>query len=232
MPDAVKVVTTIALQGVLQKLEPEFTKKTGFGINMTFAPPAPALQLIRDGEPADVVISTPAGISELVEEGKVAAGSSRVVVRMILGLAVGKNEPKPDISTPEKFKQALLSARSIVHADPAIGSPSAAHFIKVVERLGITDQIRSKTTVRAGVVAHAVADGEYAMAVQQLAELMLVDGVEVLGPFPQELQNVMPLAAAVHADSAAAQPAKALIDLLATPRGKAVIEESGLLAAS
>lgn len=232
MPETLKVVTTVALQGVLERLAPEFTQATGLSIAMTFAPPAPTLQLIRDGEAADVVISTPAGIDELIQEGTVAAGSSRVVVSMIMGLAVGPKEPKPDISTPEKFKQALLGARSIIHADPAKGSPSAAHFLKVVDRLGIAAKIRRKTTMRSGVVAHAVADGECAMAVQQLAELMLVDGVSVLGPFPSELQNVMPLAAAVHAKAAAPQSARALIELLATPRAKAVIVKSGLLAAS
>jgi len=102
----------------------------------------------------------------------------------------------------------------------------------VVARLGIADEIKRKTIVRAGVVAHAVATGECAMAVQQLAELMLVDGIHVLGPFPAELQNVTPLSAAVHAKSIKSQPAKVLIDLLASPRAKPVIEECGLLAAT
>jgi molybdate transport system substrate-binding protein len=134
-----------------------------------------------------------------------------------MGLAVGMNEPKPDISTAAKFKQALLAAKSIIHADPDTGSPSAAHFLNVVARLGIADEIKRKTIVRAGVVAHAVATGECAMAVQQLAELMLVDGVHVLGSFPAELQNVMPLSAAIHVKSSKSQPAKVLIDLLASP---------------
>jgi len=142
------------------------------------------------------------------------------------------NEPKSDISTAAKFKQALLAAKSIIHANPDTGSPSAAHFLKVVARLGIADEIKRKTTMRVGVVAHAVASGECAMAVQQLAELMLVDGVHVLGPFPAELQNVMPLSATVHAKSTKPQPAKVLIDLLASPRAKPVIEECGLLAAT
>jgi molybdate transport system substrate-binding protein len=148
---------------------------------------------------------------------------------MIMGLAVGMNEPKPDISTVAEFKQAVLASKSIIHANADAGSPSAAHFLKVVARLGIADEVKRKTTVRAGVVARAVASGEFAMAVQQLAELKLVDGIHVLGPFPAELQNVMPLSAAVHAKSTKSQPAKVLIDLLASPRAKSVIEESGLL---
>lgn len=231
MSRTVKVVTTVAMQGVIEKLTPEFSKATGLGIEMTFAPPSATVELIQKGTPADVVIATPEMIEGLVREGKVAAGTSRGVACMIMGIAVGPNEPKPSIRTTEEFKQALLGAKSLIHADPATGSPSAAHFIKVATRLGIADELKRKTTMRAGLVAPAVASGECAMAVQQLAELLLVPGVHVLGPFPDELQNVMPLAAGIHANAAAPDAAKALIDLIASPRGKAVVEDSGLLAA-
>jgi molybdate transport system substrate-binding protein len=219
------------MQGVFDRLAPEFTKATGLGIALVFAPPLPAAQRIRDGEAADIVISTPEAIDGLIRAGLVVGGSNRVVACMIMGLAVSMNEPKPDISTTAKFKQALLAAKSIIHANPDTGSPSAAHFLKIVARFGIADEIKRKTTMRAGVVAHAVASGECAMAVQQLAELMLVDGIHVLGPFPAELQNVMPLSAAVHTKSTKSQLAKALIDLLASPRAKPVIDECGLLTA-
>ncbi|MFN3655854.1 MAG: molybdate ABC transporter substrate-binding protein [Pseudolabrys sp.] len=226
-----KIVTTVAMQGVIEKLTPEFTKATGLGVEMDFAPPSATVEKIRKGEAADVVIATPEGIDGLVKEGKLAAGTSRPVAKMIMGLAVGPNEPKPHISTPEQFKQALLDVRSLIHADPATGSPSAAHFIKVCQKLGIADEIKRKTVTRSGLVAPAAASGEVGMAVQQLAELLLVPGVHVLGPFPDELQNVMPLSAGVHAQSAAPQAAQAMIDLLAAPRTRAVVEQCGLLPA-
>ena len=231
MTESIKVITTVAMQGVIDKLAPEFAQQTGHGIVMAFGPPSAAVNMVRAGEGADVVISTPEGIEDLAQEGKVDGASSRIVSRMIMGLAVGLNEPKPDIASAAAFKQALLDARSIIHADPSTGSPSAAHFLKVTKQLGIADEISRKTTLRAGVVAHAVASGECAMAVQQLTELMLVEGVHVLGPFPPELQNVVPLAAAVHTQSAAPQAAKDLIALMAAPRTKAIVEASGLLAA-
>jgi molybdate transport system substrate-binding protein len=96
------------MQGVFDSLAPEFTKATGYGTDLVFAPPLPAAKRIIDGEAADIVISTPEAIDGLIREGKVAGGSSRVVACMIMGLAVGMNEPKPDISTPAEFKQALL----------------------------------------------------------------------------------------------------------------------------
>ena len=230
MPDTLKVVTTIAMQRVLQELDPEFSRTTGRGITMVFGPPSKAVELVRAGEPADVVMTTPAGIDELVASGKVVPGSSRVIANMIMGVAVRRGAPKPNISTPEKFKQAILDAKSLIHADPSSGSPSAAHFLKVARDLGITDAIKGKTITRSGIVAHALAEGAAEMAIQQMSELMMAEGAEVVGPFPDELQNVIPLAAAVHAQAATPEAAAALIALLATPRAKAIIGSAGLVA--
>lgn len=227
MTAPVKIVTTVAMQAVFEHLEPALKKATGRGIAMSFGPPSAAVEMVRNGEDADLVVSTPDGIAELAREGLTGPGT--VVCRMQMGLAVGLNEPKPSIASADDFKAALLAAKSIIHADPATGSPSAAHFLKVVAQLGIADAVAVKTTRRAGVVAHAVASGECAMAVQQLAELMLVPGVHVLGPFPAALQNYLPLAAAVHAKSQAGDAARHLIALLAAPAAKPVIERAGLL---
>jgi molybdate transport system substrate-binding protein len=230
MTKTIRIVTTVAMQGAIEALTPQFTKATGYGIEMEFGPPSACVDMVRKGMAADIVISTPDGIDSLAKEGAVDGGSAKGVARMIMGLAVGLNDPKPDISTAEGFKAALLATKSIIHADPATGSPSAAHFIKVLDRLGITDEMKKKTTTRAGVVATAVANGECNMAVQQLAELKLVPGVHVLGPFPDALQNIMPLTAAVHAKSAASQAASAMIDILTSPQAKAAVEKAGLLA--
>lgn len=232
MPEALKIATTVAMQGVIDRLSPDFSKASGLAVEMIFAPPSATLDFVRKGGAADIVIATPAGVDELVAENLIASGTSRAVAKMIMGLAVGPNEPKPDISTAEKFKAALLAAKSVIHADPATGSPSAAHFLKVCVRLGIADDVKRKTIMRSGLVAPAVASGEAAMAVQQLAELMLVPGVQVLGPFPDELQNVMPLSAGVHAKSAVAPAAQKMIALLAAPESRKIVEQAGLLAAS
>ncbi len=231
MNKTITLVTTVAMQGAVDALTPEFSKVTGYGIAMAFGPPSACVDMMRQGMAADVVISTPDGISSLAKEGIADGASAKPVARMIMGLAVGLDDPKPDIGTAAGFKAALLATKSIIHADPATGSPSAAHFIKVLDRLGITGEMKKKTTTRAGVVATAVASGECHMAVQQLAELKLVPGVHVLGPFPDELQNIMPLTAAVHAKSAHADAAKTLIALLASPGARPVMENAGLLAA-
>jgi molybdate transport system substrate-binding protein len=229
MSEDLKVVTTIAMQGVLQQLEPEFANATGRGITMMFGPPSKAAQLIRDGEPADVVMTTPHNIDELTKDGKLVPGSAKVVARLIMGVAVRAGAAKPDIGTVENFRRAILAATSLVHANPAGGSPSAAHFLKVAAQLGIAEQVKAKALVSSGLIARHVANGEAELAVQQLSELLLVEGVELIGPFPPELQNEVLLAAGIHSEAAAPQAAAALIDLLASPRAKPVIEKAGLL---
>lgn len=91
MIETLKIVTTVAMRGVIDRLTPEFTKATGLGIEMVFGPPSRAVEVVREGEAADVVVSTPEGIEDLAREGKVDGGSSRIVARMIMGLAIGKN---------------------------------------------------------------------------------------------------------------------------------------------
>jgi molybdate transport system substrate-binding protein len=227
----VKVVTTIALQAVLRELEPEFRRLTGCGIAMAFGPPSRTVEMVRNGEPADLVMATPAGLEELASAGKVAPGAGRVLLSMIMGIAVRTGAPKPDISTPENFRRAMLDAKSVTYADPAGGSPSAAHFLKVAEKLGIAEQVKGKALVSSNLVARHVAAGEAEVAVQQLSELRMVEGVEVAGLFPPELQNIVPLAAAVTRASSVPDAAAALIDLLGTPRAKTIIEKAGLVPA-
>jgi molybdate transport system substrate-binding protein len=231
MPEPVKVVTTIALQAVLQQLEPEFARATGHGIVMAFGPPSRAVRMVLDGEPADIVMATPQGVDELAAAGKVDAGSSRIVLSMVMGVAVRAGAPKPDIGTVEAFKRAMLAAKSVTYADPELGSPSAQHFLKIAGALGIVDAVKAKALVSSGLVARHVAAGEAEFAVQQLSELRLVDGVEVAGLFPSEIQNVVPLAAAIHAQSAAPKAAAALIDLLMSPQAKPIIDRAGLVPA-
>jgi molybdate transport system substrate-binding protein len=231
MSEPVKVVTTVALQGVLQQLESEFRQASGHGIEMAFGPPSRAVEMVLAGERADLVMTTPQGVDELAAAGKVVAASSRVVLSMIMGVAVRAGAKKPDISTVEKFKQAILAAKSVTYANPELGSPSARHFLKVAGELGIADAVKAKSLVSSGLIARHVAAGDAELAVQQLSELRLVEGVEVAGLFPDEIQNVVPLAGVIHAQAAAPKAAATLIDLLMSARAKPIIEKAGLLPA-
>ncbi len=138
------------------------------------------------GENPDLLLLSEAALKALGEKGRLARGQYRPIGRTVAGLCAPKASPEIDISTPEKLKAALLAAPSIVHADPARGATSGAHFRKVLGELGILDAIAAKITVIpfGGEIAPRVAKGEFALGATQASEIVTVDGVRYLGPLP------------------------------------------------
>ena len=136
--------------------------------------------------------------------------------------------PKPDISTPDAFKKALLTAPSIAFL-PA--SAAGAYVLKVFDRLGIAEEMKAKTKVQAtpAQIAPAVAKGEAELGVF-LTNVLIAPGVELVGPFPGDLQQELVLTSAVAADTKEAEAAKALIDYLRTPAAAALIKAAGMTA--
>ena len=104
---------------------------------------------VTDGEAADLLVSTPAGIDALIKSGKVTDGTNTAIASSGMGVAVLKGAPKPDISTPEAFKRALLAAKAVAYTDPASGGASGAHMAKVLDRLGIANEVNAKTKLGA-----------------------------------------------------------------------------------
>jgi molybdate transport system substrate-binding protein len=183
---------------------------------------------ILAGEAADVVVMSDTAIDQLIGQGRLAAGSRVDIARTGIGVAVREGAAKPDISTPEAFKQALLAARSIAYVDPASGGTSGIYFATVLQRLGITDAVKDKTILRpGGFVAELVARGEAELAVHQISEIIPVKGAVLVGPLPRELQKVTVYSAAVPA-RVTAEPARAFIELLARPAFKAKLAAAGL----
>jgi molybdate transport system substrate-binding protein len=223
-----KVLTTPALTEVWHELAPKF-EATGHKLTVIYAPSGAIAKRVTDGEAADLLVSTPAGIDGLIKAGKVTDGTNTPLASSGMGVAVLKGAPKPDISTPEAFKRALLAAKAVAYTDPASGGASGAHMAKVLERLGIAGEVNAKAKLGRGIpVATFVVKGEADIAIQQLPELLHVEGAEVVGPLPGDLQNVTTFAAGIPASSSNADAAKALIRFLQTPESAAVIKKHGL----
>ena len=223
-----KVLTTPALTEVWHELAPKF-EATGHKLTIVYAPSGAIAKRVSDGEAADLLVSTPAGIDGLIRAGKVTDGTNTPLASSGMGVAVLKGAPKPDISTPEAFKRALLAAKAVAYTDPASGGASGAHMAKVLERLGIASEVNAKAKLGRGIpVATFVVKGEADIAIQQLPELLHVEGAEVVGPLPGDLQNVTTFAAGIPAASTQAEAAKALIRFLQTPESAAVIKKHGL----
>jgi len=186
---------------------------------------------VQAGETVDVFFGTRPLIDALLAAGKVRPDTVVELARSPVGIAVRKGAPRPDISTADALRRTLLAAHGITYPDPASGSPSANHIIKVAERLGIGDALRAKTRRPPGGAATGptlLASGEVELAVQQNCELLLVPNVELLGPLPPEFQLITVMAAAVPVAAREPEAGRALIRYMQTPAAGAVMSRWGL----
>ena len=221
----IKVLSGLGIKAVMEDLGQPFEQTTGHKLAVTFAPLGALVKLVQGGERADVIIIPQQGMESLVSGGQVVPGSVGVVARSGMALAVRKGAPKPDISSPEALKRTLLAATSITYGRGA----GSEHFEKVLERLGIASDVKSKT-VRGepGDTGLRVARGEAAIGVSLLQVLTPVAGIEIVGPLPGDLQDTLIFAAGIMAGAGDATTAKALVDFLRSPEARKVIKANGL----
>ena len=231
-----KVVSAGAMRAVLQELAPQFEKSSGHKLKIEFATAGKVEEKITADEEIDVAILTKPRVAKLIGSAKLAGGSVVTLASVPIGLAVKKGAPKPDISTVEGFKRTLLNAKSIAYTDPASGGTSGTHLAKVLEKLGIAAELKPKTRLVSSTpgqgsprVGEAVLRGEAEIAMQPISELKEVEGIDVVGPIPAELQSP-DLVYEAASPNVSEQPlaAKALIDFLAGPAAKAVYKAKGM----
>jgi molybdate transport system substrate-binding protein len=219
----IRLVSTLAVMGAMQELIARY-KAAGSPINADFAPTLALLDRLRAGEAADVAILTAQGIDDLIAEGVIASGTRTDIARSFVGLAVKAGAPKPDITTVERFKATLLEARSVAYSK--IGA-SGIFFAGLLDRLGIAGAVRS-LIVPSGFTAERLITGEADLAVQQISELMMVPGIEVVGPLPSEIQTVAIFAGGLLTRSSHPEYATALLRSFASPDIAPVLQRTGL----
>jgi molybdate transport system substrate-binding protein len=225
-----KVLSALGMQAVMEDLGPKFERATGHKLAITFATLGATVKRVQGGEIADVVIIPQQGIDGFVKDGKAVAGNVTVVARSGTSVAVRKGAPKPDISSPEALMRTLLAAKSISYSDPALGSASGLHFAKVLDRLGIANEMKSKTVFAKppGTVELMVANGEAEIGVTLPQGIVAVAGIELVGPLPGDLQDTIVFSAAIMASAKQTEAGKALIDFLRTPEAAAAIKAKGM----
>jgi molybdate transport system substrate-binding protein len=224
----VKVLTSVALTSALNELAPKFEQATGNKLEIGYSLIADIRKRMLAGETADVIILSRPVMEELQKQDKFAPDSVANIAGTPVALAVRAGAPKPDISTVDALKQTLLAAKSIVYADPAKGGASGVYFAKVVDRLGIADQLKSKTILVPGAqAADLVAKGEAENGVGQTSEIVPVAGAQVLGPLPGELASTTLFTAGIGADTKAPEAAKSLIQFLTGPVAAPVFSAKG-----
>jgi len=225
MENVVRVLSTLALKGAMDRLAAQYREIAATRIDAGFAPTLGLMERLRRGEEADVVILTREGLQELLAEGAVAAGSEVNLARSYVGIAVKAGGVHPDIATELSLRKTLLAARSVAYS--RIGA-SGIFFAGLIERLGIAPEINGKATITSGFTAERLITGEADLAVQQLSELKQVSGIEVVGPIPYELQTPTIFSAGRMVSSKEPDRADALLKFLASPEVAPTLRESGL----
>ncbi len=230
LPASLAAQVTVLMSGgfaaAYQELLPQFEKSTGImvttlrGASQGDGPTTIGAQL-RRGLAADVVIMSREGLAELLADGRIVVGSDVDLASVPLGVGVRAGAPRPDISTPNAFKQTLLRAKSI-----GIQSTSAIYLkTKVFPQLGIGGALADKLS---GAGAAQVASGQAEMVVLPVSEILPVPGVDFIGTIPDSLQFVQVFAAAVVKGSKNPEASKRLIDFLASEKATPTVEKMGM----
>jgi molybdate transport system substrate-binding protein len=223
----IKVFASNALKTALDELAPQFEKTTEHKLTFNFNAAAMLKAEIEKGAAFDLAILGAPAADDLIKQGKLVAATRTEIARSMAGLAVKKGAPKPDISTTEAFKRALIDAKSICYVEQGA---TGIYLKGLLERLGIAEQLKAKTKLLppSNPAAHAVANGEAEIGMTQISEILPYAGAELVGPLPAEigLQSVYP--AAIGAGAKEPDAAKALIRFLAAPAAIPVLKSKGL----
>jgi molybdate transport system substrate-binding protein len=219
----VTVFCTQALRTSLLDLAPRFEVATGHKVRLVVAPSGQLVKKIQSGDVADLLIANADNIDALIASGKV-TGQRIHIARAQVGLSIKAGARKPDISSPAALRQTLLDANAIAYS---AGGLSGNNFEAAMNKLGILNEVKAKAK-NASPAARLVVSGEADIAVQQISELIAVEGAELLGPLPAELDKVTQFSMGVLSDGKSKEVARALLDFLRTPDAQAVIRTKGL----
>jgi len=225
----IKVLSAGALKQPLTELIPQFERATNNKVTIIYGTAGAVRGMLEKSEAADLVILPAEGIVDANQHGWVQPDSRTDLATVAIGVAVKKGATVPDISTPDALKRALLDAKAVAYVDPTRGT-SGRHFDTVVlAALGIASEVRAKAKLQTeGSAAEFVRRGEADIAIQQVSELLPVDGVTVVGLLPASLQKITVYSAAIATRAAASDAARELVTFLTTPASKAVFKAKGM----
>jgi molybdate transport system substrate-binding protein len=222
LADEIRVLSGGAARSFVEPLAKTFP---GHDVKLEWQPMGKLVQSLAAGYPADMVIVTSEVLEKLQQDKKL--GSGTPIARVGIGVAVNEKAPLPDISTAEALKRTLLAARSVVYIDPKTGT-SGKHVAEVLERLGISEQIKPKTTLgQGGYVTEPVGRGEIELGIHQISEILPVKGVRLVGPLPPELQKYTVYVAAALPDTRKKPAVDAFIAHLTGSEARSRLAQAG-----
>jgi molybdate transport system substrate-binding protein len=224
--DEIKVMASVAVKETYLELVPQFEKANRQKVVTIWSGTADMMKRLKGGESVDLVIIGANSLDELIKLGKIEPGSRVDFVRSGVGVAVRAGARKPDISSGDAVKLALLSASSIGYSS----GPSGVYLDSLFQRMGITEQLKSKLKQppSGASVGEMVARGEVEIGFQQVSELIHLSGIDFLGPLPPDIQQVTIFSSGIHTDATKPDAAKALAKFLTSPSAATVIRKNGM----
>jgi molybdate transport system substrate-binding protein len=221
-----RVIAGGSTTGWLNELAPRFEQSSGHKLAIRFDSTPNLIKHVVSGEPFDVAVVPVDVFKDAAAKAHFVAGPTTDVARVGYGVIVREGAPKPDVSTPDALKKALLEASSAAFLPE---SAAGAYVLKVFERLDIAETMKAKTKPQTatGQIAKAVASGDAELGVF-LINVLIAPGVELVGPLPAELQQDLVFTASIAAASKQSEAANALISFLLTPEAAAVIKAKGM----
>ena len=227
--DELRVLSAASMQAVFKEIIDHFERGSGHKVSLRYSTMGAITERVKAGEQADLVISSPASISALVASGNLSAGSEVTLARAGIGAIVPAGSPKPRIETVPDFRRALLEAKVVVYANPAGGGAAGVHIARVIEKLGLSDQMKAKTKLGAGgdVAEVTLAEGPGALGLTQVSEIVGKPGAQFVA-IPDALQNYTGFVAATPLGAKDSPAATAFIQFLRTPEAAAAMRQKGM----
>ena len=229
-----RVLSAVGMRQVMLDLVPKFEQVTGYRVAINFNSSGEIVKWVESGKPVDIVIIFRSAVEQLVATEKVIVNSLTNVATSRVGVAVAKGAAKPDISTAEAFKKAMLDAKTIACPDPAKGGASGTYIARMFERLGIAEALKSKLVLSStpenenAMPGYLISIGKAEIALHQMQELLAVPTIDIVGPLPDEIQTTFLFTAAITSNSEQDGAAKALIQFLTTLNAKDIIKMKGM----
>lgn len=223
------LLSAASMQTVLKEIVGDFERAFGHRVIILYSTMGAITDRVSAGEQTDLVISSPASIASLVARGKINPGSQVIIARTGVGIVVSSRNPKPSITSVEDFKRVLLAARVIVYADPARGGAAGIHIARLIEKLGIAEQLQPRTKLAAGgdVTEVTLSQGDGALGMTQVSEIVGKPGAEFVS-MPEELQNYTGFAVGTPTGATQSDAVAAFITYLRTPSVAAVMRAKGM----
>jgi molybdate transport system substrate-binding protein len=226
----IRLLSAASIQEVFKEIIGDFERKSGHKMIIQYSTIGAITDRMRGGEETDLVISSAQSIGTLLSEGRIEPASQIRISKVGVGIVVPTGTAAPAIASVEGLGRALLAAKTIVYADPSRGGAAGIHIARVIQQLGIAEQVRPKIKLGGGgdVTEVTVAQGEGTLGMTQVSEIVGKPGAVFVGPFPEKIQNYTVFAAGRPIGAKQREAVTAFLDFLKSPEAVATMKAKGM----